>query len=73
MYGVRGYSNFILLHVVIQFFFFGREVCGILIPQPGNEPTSSAVKAECPNYRTPREFPLLMSLDPFFFIKPRKF
>ena len=45
MYGVREYSNFILLHVVIQFFFFGHETCGILIPQPGNEPRSSAVKA----------------------------
>ena len=42
---VREYSNFILLHVVIQFFFFGHEACGILIPQPGNEPRSSAVKA----------------------------
>ena len=31
--------------------------CGILVPQPGPEPTPSAVKVQSPNLWTTREFP----------------
>ena len=29
-----------------MFWFFGREVCGILVPQPGIEPTAPALEGE---------------------------
>ena len=30
----------------ILIFFFGHEICGILVPQPGVETASAAVKVE---------------------------
>ncbi|XDB61413.1 hypothetical protein AB1E18_014770 [Capra hircus] len=35
------------------------SVCRILVPQPGIEPVSSAVKEQCPKHWTTREFPPL--------------
>ena len=40
--------------------FFGRTVhmiCGILVPQPGIEPTHPALEAQSPNYWATREIP----------------
>ena len=37
-------------------FFFFLPQCGTLVPQPGIEPTPSAVKARSPNHWTIREF-----------------
>ena len=56
--------KFLLLHILVntwhhQFFFFfwsHYTACGILVPQPGIEPGSSAVKAQSPNLKMTREF-----------------
>ena len=51
------------MHVCTRFFFIfffflpHHTACGILVPQPGTEPRSSAVKAQSPNHWTTREFP----------------
>ena len=34
--------------------------CGILVPQPGIKPVSSAVRVQSPNHGTTGEFPLLV-------------
>ena len=36
----------ILLLFYVLFFFFGHEVCGILAPQPGIEPSPTALEDE---------------------------
>ena len=36
-----------------MFWFFGHEACGILAPQPGMEPTPSALEGEMPTTRLP--------------------
>ena len=33
------------------------------VPQPGLKPTSPAVEAQSPNYRTPREVPLFFIIN----------
>ena len=43
--------------------FFGRVACGILVPQPGIEPTPSAVKVQSPNHWTAKEFPNLQYVN----------
>ena len=44
---------------VLTFFFFWLHLaaCGILVPQPGNEPGATTVKAPSPKHWTAREFP----------------
>ena len=41
----------------IFFFFLPCEACGILVPQPGIEPTLPALEARSPNHWTAREVP----------------
>ena len=53
------YSLLDPLNCYILLFFFGHEVCGILVPRSGIEPGPSAVKAQSPNHWTAREFPKL--------------
>lgn len=36
---------------------FGQLICGILVWQPGLNPSSFAVKAQSPNHWNAREFP----------------
>ena len=43
--------------VCVCVWFFGYAACGILVPQPGIKPRSSAVRAQSPNHWTTREFP----------------
>ena len=40
--------------------------CGILVPRPGVEPKTSAVKAPSPNHWTAREFPITEFLNVIF-------
>ena len=42
---------------IVFFFFFSPVTCGVLVPWPGFEPGSLAVKAQSPNHWTAREFP----------------
>ena len=42
--------------------------CGTLVPQPGIEPGSPAVKALSPNHWTVREFPAFHIKVAFFFL-----
>lgn len=41
------------------FLLLNHTACGILVPQPGIEPVSSAVKEQCPKHWTTWEFPPL--------------
>ena len=43
--------------LVLGFFWLLCTACGILVPQPGIEPETSAVKAQSPNHWTAREIP----------------
>ena len=45
------------------YFKFVHTACRILVPWPGIEPVTSAVKVQCLKHWTTREFP-----DPFCFI-----
>ena len=45
-------------------FWLRHLACRILVPQPGIEPRSMAVKAQGPNHWTAREFPWLKFLYP---------
>ena len=70
---VEHHPNF-ALHLFIQFSFFfsfflsfflvgaHHVACGILVPWPGMETGSSAVKAQSPNHWTSREFPIQFSI-----------
>lgn len=40
--------------------FFGYEVCGILVHQPGIEPKTPAVEARCLNHWTVWEVPIML-------------
>ena len=52
-----------LIKYFVCFLFWPRSVaCGILVPQPGFEPTPLAVKTRSPNHQTTREFPLIKYL-----------
>ena len=48
----------------LSFFLVGAHhvACGILVPWPGMETGSSAVKAQSPNHWTSREFPIQFSI-----------
>ena len=46
------------------YFSLYHTAYGMLVPQPGIEPRPSAVRAQSPNHRTAREFPLF-----FLFLK----
>ena len=39
-------QDIIFLYLSFKFWFSGREACGILVPQPGIEPTPSALEGE---------------------------
>ena len=46
-------------YILSLFFFWPRlAACGILVPRPGIEPGSTAVKAQSPNHWITREFPV---------------
>ena len=47
------------------FFFFGHEVCRILVSQPGIKPSPPALKTLSLNHWTAREVPLYFLLDSF--------
>ena len=52
--------SFFFLSLSLSLFFFFRlhcVSCGILVPQPGVEPTPLVVKAQSPNPWIAREFP----------------
>ena len=49
-----------------SFCFF--SACRILVPRPGIEPGTLAVKARSPNHRTAKEFPFPLSFGVFFFL-----
>ena len=51
--------NFIYL-----FIWLYRAACGILVPQPGIEPTPPEVEARSPNHWTTREVSPLYLLNP---------
>ena len=61
------YCDFYLFYLC-----FGRVACRILIPEPGLEPTPSAVKVQSLNHRTAKEFPgedlKVWKLEPNFLI-----
>ena len=58
-------TKFLIINVFFLFcfiLFWGvflaiPHSCGILVPQPGIEPGSSAVKLQSPNHWTTRELP----------------
>ena len=53
--------HLIQFHIVFFFFFWPHWVaCGILVPWPGIEPESLAVRAPSPNHWTARELPHLV-------------
>ena len=45
-----------------MFWYFGHKACGILAPQPGIEPTPSALEGEVFNHWTTREVPINFKL-----------
>ena len=45
------------LFLILIFFFFLATACEILFPQPGIEPTPSALEAQSLTHWTPREVP----------------
>ena len=49
---------------LFEFFFFGHttQQAGILVPQPGIEPTPPAVEAQSLNHWTTREVPVIQLL-----------
>ena len=67
----------IILHITLHFqdsldctlffFFFGREACGILAPQPGIEPTPPALEGEVLTTGPPGKSHFLAFLKNFIF------
>ena len=47
----------LLILLLLLLLLLCHMTCGILVPQPGMEIASSAVKAQSPNHWAPREFP----------------
>ena len=58
---IAGEKSISMLTVLIIFFFWlSWSACGILVPQPGIEPTPSTVKDQSPNHKIARKFPSVL-------------
>ena len=56
--GVKWHLIVVVFFLSLSYFFLAMPwACGILIPWPGIEPGSLAMKAQNPNHWTAREFP----------------
>ena len=56
-FAINSFSSRDRFVFVFVFFWPCHTACKILVPQPGIEPGSMAVKAPCPNHWTAREVP----------------
>ena len=52
---LKSLLNFLQRYFCLMFWFFGQEVCGILVPPPGIEPTPSSLEHN--NHWDTREVP----------------
>ena len=55
----EGFSRGAKVKLTFLFFFATFAACGVIIPQPGIEPTLPAPKARSLEHWTAREFPTL--------------
>ena len=51
------FFNFKEVFLFLFIYLFGRAACGILVPQPGMEPSPPAVEEQSLNHWTAREVP----------------